>query len=268
MSDGSQAPAANERRRASPWLFFFFVFVLSIPFYVLGAAGGRLPIATFLPLSAIMAFIPMIAALVLVYRDGGADGAREFLGRTFDYRRIKGTEWLLAALLLMPAVLVLEYGVHRLSGAAPDVQFFSIAEVLGFSLMFFLGAVGEELGWQGYAFPGLRAQWSALAAALILGAVWALWHVIPYAQMGRSGAWIVWQCLFTIALRVIIVWLFVNAGQSVFIAVLFHLTINIVWGLVPTYGSTYDPFVMFLILAPIAGIVVMVWGPSRLERRQ
>jgi uncharacterized protein len=265
MSDNSQTTRARASWFASPWLFFLLVFLLSIPFYVLGAAGGRLPIATFLPVSALMAFIPMIAALVIVFRQSSGDGAKEFLGRAFDYRRIKGVGWILATLLLMPLVLILEYGVHSFSGTAlPDAQLFSIAEGLAFFLMFFVGAIGEELGWQGYAFAGLRERWSALGAALILGAIWALWHVIPYAEMGRGADWIIWQCLSTIALRVILVWLFVNAGQSVFIAVLFHTMINIAWGLFPSYGSYYDPFVMFVILALVAGATVAVWGAATL----
>ena len=269
MFDGSQTSEASASRRASPWVFFLFVFILSIPFYVLGAAGGRLPIATFLPLSALMAFIPMIAALVLVCRDSGANDARELLGRAFDYRKIKGVGWILATLLLMPFVLLLQYGVHCLFGAALlDAQLFSIAEILAFFLMFVVGAVGEELGWQGHAFAGLRERWSALEAGLILGTIWALWHVIPYIQMGRGGDWIIWQCLCTIALRVIIVWLFANAGHSVFIAVLFHTTINIPWGLFPNYGSYYDPFIMFVILALVAAILVALWSPADFSARR
>ncbi len=267
MSDNSQIKRARVSHRTSPWFFFLFVFILSVPFYALGAVGGQLPIATFLPVSALMAFIPMVAALVLVYRQSGGDGAKEFLGRAFDYRRIKGVGWILATLLLMPLVLVLEYGVHSFSGAAlPDAQLFSITEGLAFFLMFFVGAIGEELGWQGYAFAGLRERRSALGAALILGAIWALWHVIPYAQMGRGGEWIFWQCLSTIALRIILVWLFMNAGQSVFVAVLFHTMINIAWGLFPNYGSSYDPFVMFVILALVVGIIVALWDPATLVR--
>lgn len=242
------------------------VFLLSVPFYVLGAAGGRLPIATFLPMSAIMAFVPMIVALALVYRENGANAARLFLGRAFDYRSIKGVGWILAALLMMPLVFVLEYGVLRLSGAAPLGAPFPIATILAFVVMFFVGAVGEELGWQGYAFPGLRERRSALEAGLILGVIWALWHVIPYAQMGRSGDWIIWQFLGAIAMRVIIVWLFVNTGQSLFIAALFHTMINTPWGLFPNFGSYFDPFVMFVILALLAGIIIALWGPATLAR--
>ena len=214
-----------------------------------------------------MTFIPMIAALILVYRQDGVGGTKEFLGRAFVYRRIKGVAWVLAALLLMPTIALLEYGVLRVEGRAlPDAQFFPVTEIVAFFLMFFVGAVGEELGWQGYAYARLNHGRSALNAALVIGAIWALWHVIPYAQMGRSAEWIVWQCLGTIALRVIIVWLFVNTGQSVFIAVLFHTMINMPSGLIQNYGLFYDPFVMFMILALVAGIVVGLWGPSTLAR--
>ena len=79
-----------------------------------------------------------------------------------------------------------------------------------------------------------------MEAGLILGVIW-VWHVIPYAQMGRSGDWIIWQCLGAIAMRVIIVWLLVNTGQSLFFAALFHTMINTPWGLFPNFGSYFDP---------------------------
>jgi hypothetical protein len=84
--------------------------------------------------------------------------------------------------------------------------------------------------------------------------------------MGRSGDWIIWHCLSMIAMRVIIVWLFVNTGQSVFIAVLFHTMSNIPWGILSNYESYYDPFVTFLILAVVCGVIVAIWGPATLAR--
>lgn len=267
MTDNSQTKLARSSYLASSGFFFLLVILLSIPFYVLGAAGDRLPIATFLPMSALMAFVPMIAALILVYRESGVTGDKTFLGRALDYRRINGVGWVLAALLLMPIVFLLAYGVLRIEGRAlPDAQYFSIAEMIAFALMFFVGAIGEELGWQGYAFAGLRNGRSALEAALIIGVIWALWHVIPYAQMGRSIVWIAWQCLGTIALRVIIVWMFVNAGQSVFIAALFHMMINMPWGVVSNFELYFDPFVLFGTLTLVALIVAGLWGPSTLAR--
>ena len=265
MLDRPPATPASDSKSSSPWLFFLLVFLLSSPFFVLGVAGNRLPIATFLPVSALMAFVPAIAALGLVCHKQGPSDAMRFLSRAWDYHRIKGAGWVLCALLLMPLAFTLQYGVLSLEGRRlPDVHVFSVAKITAFTLMFFVGAVGEELGWQGYAFTGLKNKWGALGAALIIGVIWALWHVIPFAEMGRSIDWIVWQCLGAVALRVIIVWLFVNAGQSVFIAVLFHMMINMAWGVFTAFDSYFDPFVLFVILVIVAGIVVLLWGRSSL----
>ena len=88
--------------RASSGIFFLLMLLLSISFYVLGAAGNGLPIATFLPRSALMAFVPMIAALILFNPESSARGARQLFARALDYRRITGVAWVLAPLVLMP----------------------------------------------------------------------------------------------------------------------------------------------------------------------
>lgn len=72
--------------------------------------------------------------------------------------------------------------------------------------------------------------------------------------------------LGTVAARIIIVWLYNNAGSSVFVAALFHTTINVTWQLFPIQGSFYDPRVTGLITAAVAVIIVAVWGPRTLDR--
>lgn len=261
MDDAHQ----NSLRPDSLGTFLVLVAALSLPLYVLGSAGGRLPIATFLPVSALMAFVPMVAGLLLVTRQRGVVGARELLGSAVDFRWDSKARWVLIALLLMPCVAILQHGALRLSGAVPpEPQFVTFVAALAFFMMFLVGAIGEEVGWQGYAYPALRRKWSALSSSLILGAIWALWHVIPYAQLGRGADWILWQGLGAIALRIIMVWLFVNAGESIALVVLLHATINIPWGLIENYQSLYDPLLSLLLLAMLAGLVVALWGPSTL----
>jgi hypothetical protein len=41
-----------------------------------------------LPVSALQVFCPLVAALILVYRDDGLSGAKKLLKRVFDYRKI------------------------------------------------------------------------------------------------------------------------------------------------------------------------------------
>src|SRR4030095_14373176 len=90
-------------------LFFVLVFVLFIPFLVL---GWFYPIELLpgLPMSALGAFTPALAALILVYRQNRLSGVRQLLGRSFDFKRIKNPFWFLLILVINPAIAILAYG--------------------------------------------------------------------------------------------------------------------------------------------------------------
>jgi len=68
----------------------------------------------------------------------------------------------------------------------------------------------------------MQDRWNALETGILLGLVWAVWHWLPLMQAHRSPAWIAWWSLYTVALRVLIVWLYNNTGRSVFAAILYH----------------------------------------------
>ncbi len=134
-------------------------------------------------------------------------------------------------------------------------------------LVFFVAALGEEVGWSGYVIDPMQVRWSALQASILLGLVWATWHIVPIAQTHRSPAWIAWQCLTLVASRVLFVWLYNNTGESVFAATLFHAIGNVCYFFFfPNYGSHYDPRITGLIVTFAAAIVAVVWGPRTLAR--
>jgi hypothetical protein len=130
----------------------------------------------------------------------------------------------------------------------------------------FVAALGEELGWSGYAIDPMQNRWNALRASVLLGLVWAAWHIVLLVQADRSPAWIAWQSLTGVASRVLLVWLYNNTGKSVFAAALCHAMQNVSWQLFPNQGSHYDPRVTGLIAALAAAIVTVVWGPRTLSR--
>jgi uncharacterized protein len=252
-----------------PLPFFLLVFLLSVPFWLASAVTQqdlpkRIPIN--LPVSALAAFNPMMAALILVYREDGPAGVKRLLKRSVDCKGIKARIWYFPAIFLMPMIMALEYGALLLMGAPVPQPQFSILMIPIFFFGFFIAAIGEELGWQGYAIDRLQGRWNALESSIILGLVWAIWHLIPFIQTHHSPRWVAWQCVTTILARTIIVWLYNNAGQSVFIAILFHAMLNVSEFLFPRYGSHYDPLIASVIMALTAGIVIFLWGAQTLAR--
>jgi membrane protease YdiL (CAAX protease family) len=268
VTDQTHGLKANQQ---FPAKYFVLVLVFSLPFWLLGEVANRflpdsMPIN--LPISSLMAVCPLLAAAVMKSREGGTSAVFQLLRRSFDFRRIKRVAWYLPTLLLMPAIMILEFALLRLLRIPlPDLQW-PVLMLPVFAIMFFAAALTEELGWQGYAFNRLPDKWSALGASLFLGVVWAVWHIIPFLQAGRSPDWIFWQCLNLIVTRVVIVWLFVNTGKSVFAASLFHTMINVTAFLFPHFGSHYDPFITWILVTIVAATVTSLWGPKTLARPQ
>lgn len=244
-------------------LFFLLVFALSIPFWLIGGATD-LQLIPGLSVSALMGFCPMLAALILVYRKGGAAAARVLLRRSFDFRRIESKRWLVPALLLMPAVSVVVYALMRWMDMLLPAAELHVGTALLMFIAFFVGALGEELGWSGYALESMQARYGALGAGLLLGLAGILWHLSPLLLMGRSAVWIAWWCLYALAFRIITVWLYNNTGKSVFVAALFHATLNLAYVLFPVYGSHFDMRLGGLVMAGTALVILAVWGPKTL----
>jgi membrane protease YdiL (CAAX protease family) len=215
-----------------------------------------------LPVSALMFVIPVTAASILVYRRDGSAGVKALFARAGDFRRIPNGLWWAVSFLLMPAIYTLAYAAMRLAGRPLPEPQFSLLAIPAFFVLYFIGAVGEELGWTGYATDPLQVRYGALATGVIIGAVWAVWHIIPYLQANNSPGWIFWQCLGTIGTRVLMVWVYNSASRSVFAAVLVHTMLNLSWSMFPNFGSHYDPLFTGAITLLLAAVVVWVWRPK------
>jgi uncharacterized protein len=242
----------------SPLRFFVLVFALSIPIWLIQPRDW--------PISASVG-APLIAALILVYREEGGGGVRRLLSRVFDQRRIRKGIWYGPIILLMPVVYLLTYGVMSLMGLPlPDEPYFPFLMIPLLIVLFFILAIGEEVGWTGYATDPLQDRWSALTTGIILGLVTALWHFVPLIQMGRTPLWIAWWSLGSISIRILTIWLYNNTGRSLFAGIVFHAMNNLSFALFPNYGSHWDPAVAGVITAIVAVIVAFLWGSRTLAR--
>jgi uncharacterized protein len=227
--------------RSRPVLYFFAsVLALSAPLWWLGATGFLL--LPGLPVSGLMAFTPCLAALIVVRGERGWPGALQFLGRSGDWRVVSPKAWWIVLIGAMPAMLTIAYLLMSIAGASlPETPRIALTLAPLLLLAFFLAALGEELGWMGFAFDPLRARFGLLNAAFILAAFWTAWHVIPYLQTGRALEWVLWHCVVTVALRLVMVWLYVRSGQSIAGISVFHAMSNVSYFLFPNGGSHYDP---------------------------
>ena len=254
----------NDRQERVPLDYFLLVFVLAIPLWLIG--GDKLPIPVNLPLSALTTFCPLIAAALLSYRRFGLPAVQGLLKKSVDYKKIHNRLWYIPTLLLAPLLYLLSYALMRWAGMPlPELQTPLWLAPL-FFVVYFIADTGEELGWTGYAIDPMQKRWGALNASLLLGLIWAMWHSIAFIQTDNPANWILWQCLKTVAMRVIIVWIYNNTGKSVFAAILYHTTDNVSWSLFPYYGSQYNPMVTGLITSITAAIIVYGWGAKTLSR--
>jgi uncharacterized protein len=250
---GPPAPAGTplSETQQSPWPFVTLTFLLSIPFQLVGAFA-EFELMPGLPPAALIFICPTVSALILVHRSSGRAGMRQLLLRALDGARIGNKLWVPLIVLLAPGVFVLSYLVLLWRGVPlPETQFDPWL-TLGLGAVFLVSALGEELGWSGYAIDTLQRRWGAFSAAVILGLVWAAFHLVALIQAHRPPTWIAWWALGTVALRVIITWIYFNTRRSVFAASVVHATHNAAWQLFPVRGSHYDPQVTSLILVAVA----------------
>ena len=181
------------------------------------------------PLLILGAFAPSLVALAMTYRDEGRAGTRALLARLLEWR--VGARWFAFALLYMAAIKLGVALVLRLAtGSWPPFGHYAWPSFLVTALVatIFGGPLGEELGWRGYALPRLAEHFGYGRASIIVGVVWALWHLPIFFIPGldQSG-----QSLFTyipqvMALSVAMTWLYVHTRGSLLLAVLMHSAIN------------------------------------------
>jgi membrane protease YdiL (CAAX protease family) len=87
----------------------------------------------------------------------------------------------------------------------------------------FFGAVGEELGWRGYLQPLVESRMSILWASVVVGVLWALWHVQSYAN---GPLYMLFLVLALVGYSLVITALS-GFSSNVAVAALFHLSVNV-----------------------------------------
>ena len=253
----------ESRSAASLLAFFALAFAWTWTCWLLAPAlKPDFPVAA-TALSLVGGFGPSLAAVVVVAHGRGRAGLRGWLMRCLQWR--VGWRWALLAFLFPLVFMGLAAAVHVALGGtlppSPAAGHVGVAAA-NFLLVFLVGGpLGEELGWRGYALPALQARWGWRVASLLLGVVWAVWHLPLFYSAGTVQRHLPMglYALSAVASSVLFAWLFNRSEGSVVPVLVLHTAVN-AWSLIiPVMvlpdGSNLRPFqtvVGILILTAVA----------------
>lgn len=202
-------------------------------------------------------FAPAVAALLTAAAVGGRDHVRALLCTTTVWR--VNLLWYLIALGLP---ILLSFAIARIATFMGGAAEFRLAPVSILALVTFCLAIGEELGWRGYAQRELETRHSGVAAAILVGILWGFWHLPIFFIPGlpQSEFPLAAFVLFTVAFSVLAAWLVRRSEQSILIAALFHGAFNTFTFLTPSLSTTAQWWFIAGTYALTAFVVVALFG--------
>lgn len=139
-----------------------------------------------MPLSYLGAFGPAVGAFYCLKMLHGKDAIRQYLKSLLDLR-FGWKAWLVPILALggttwFAWILPELWGVPRLPMLLPSIWVFPPFILI----MILFGGGQEELGWRGYILDPLEERLGPWLGNLVLGIVWAVWHLPLFFIPGTS----------------------------------------------------------------------------------
>lgn len=254
------------KRSILTWLFLLFG-LTSIGVAIL-LINNVDPAVDFSPAIIINAYAPAVSALIATIIFFRLAGVKDLLRGIFRWR--VGLKWYALA-ILGPFILVLISNVLYMAiGSTPDWKTFFDASVLLIGIGPIIAGCFEEIAWRGFGQRLLQQRYMALTAAVLIGTIWATWHVWPLFAPGGfeqlAVADIVQTYIRLIATAVIYAWIYNSTKGSLLLVMLAHASHNISIYLMPATDQ-----VTALIIAGVylvtALVVVRLAGARTLGRK-
>jgi uncharacterized protein len=221
---------------------------------------------------------PAVSAILLTCLTGDKQERREYWSRLISFKRI-GPGWYAIIILIAPVYsvlailsgLVIKGNIPALDTAVRYVT--HPLTIIPFAIVIMVhGPLPEELGWRGYALDRLQRKWNALVSSLVLGVIWAVWHMPLFFMRGSlmSEVFPLWSMQFWAAMgpgilagAVLMTWIYNNTQRSTLAAILFHFMMNFTGEFLRLPGDIKS--YQFVWMTIIAIAVTLVYGPATLK---
>lgn len=178
---------------------------------------------------AMLPWSPIIAAFTVLALTRGWAGVGDLLRSIVRWR--VGLRWYAVALLLPVAITLVAFYLNALlfGGRTPTAADFAGLYALPFvflSTTLIKGPFTEEPGWRGFLLPRLQSNYSPLVASLVVGFIWASWH-LPLLLSDPSGQRPPLQFfVLVVAQSVVFTWVYNGTRGSVLLVILMHAMTN------------------------------------------
>lgn len=218
---------------------------------------------------------PTLAAFLVTAASAGKPGVQDLLRRYVQRRGY--TRWFLLILLGAPLLVILAASLASRFGTVHNSTLLTqrwsqlvtmYLPVVALSIPG--GPLGEEPGWRGLALPRLQRRHGALAATLMLGVLWGLWHLPLFLVKGVDGPFTLpgfgLFLLGVMAFAVFLTWVFNNTGGSLLITIVLHATFNANSSLVVLLGPIFPllSWTLYLIYG-VCALLVLTLTKGRLS---
>ncbi|MFW9895035.1 MAG: CPBP family intramembrane glutamic endopeptidase [Candidatus Thorarchaeota archaeon] len=215
------------------------------------------------------AFGPTISAVLVTYASKRKQGVKDLMKTCFKWK--VGVFWILFSSLVVPFFLLLAIGLNFIfTGNVINLIAYlidnGISNPVSILLWIWVGAISyglfEEIGWRGYALPKLQEKYNPLIATIILAILWAFWHVPLFFY--RLSIQIVFGWFFGLFMgAIVLTFLFNSSGKSALVAILFHITNNIVFLFNIAEVQMYVTIFMSIFV-----IIILIIGRTQLSTKR
>jgi len=255
-----------------PFRFFIITFIWSWILWtslVLGSlkiipfSDKLLKIST-LPVIMLGVFGPLAGAIYVLHQEKGKGSSRQYLRSFLDFNL--GWKAYIIPIIIFGGSTFIAWFLPELSGEKrlpmllPSIWVF----IPYFLIMILLGGGQEEFGWRGYALPLLENKFGVWFANVILGIIWAFWHVPLWFITGTSQTYMNFGgfILLMIGYSFILSWTRKISGNKPFSGLYVHGLFNAFIPLMPPLilqkNVPQPSFWLWVTLTLLIGIIITI----------